>query len=129
MPIVSGSLIVILAVIHIVYGEMVQMRGLGRLVTDPIILGSTRVMIYQGGVILLGVGIIQLLKGMKRIRLAGAAAYIPVGIIILNILTFLAVSVITHRCLLNVALPQLIVFVIIIVLMLVELARAKKLQG
>lgn len=121
MAILTGIAIFLLGIIHIVFGELSQIPELMKHLEDPVVIGSTRVMIYQGGMILLGVGVIQLLKGRKRISLLGVASFIPLGIIILNILTFLAVGLIFDFAVIKSALPQLIIFIIIIILMIIEL--------
>jgi hypothetical protein len=124
MALVTGILVVLLGIVHIIYGEYVQIPGLARQLDDPGIIGSTRVMIYQGGMILLAVGIVQLLKGARRIRLRGAAAFFPIGIMIMNILTFLIVALVSGRSLIAATLPQLVVFLVIIVLMAIEVRNA-----
>lgn len=121
MAILTGIAIFLLGIIHIVFGELSQIPELMKHLEDPVVIGSTRVMIYQGGMILLGVGVIQLLKGRKRISLLGVASFIPLGIIILNILTFLAVGLIFDFAVIKSALPQLIIFIIIIILMIIEI--------
>jgi hypothetical protein len=126
MAIATGILIFLLGVVHIIYGEYMQIPDLLRHLDDPAIIGSTRVMIYQGGVILLAVGIVQFLKGIRRIRLNGAAAFFPMGILILNILTFLSVAFASGRSLIAATFPQLTVFVVIIVLMAIEVRRTSR---
>jgi hypothetical protein len=118
-------MIVLLGIVHIVYGELVQVPGLMEYLDDPTILGSMRVMIYQGGVILLAAGAVQILKGLKKIRLRGAAAFFPLGIIVLNILTFLAIALVFEPSLIRTALPQLVIFILIIILMAIELRSGK----
>jgi hypothetical protein len=54
-------------------------------------------MIHQGGILLLGVGIVQFLKGMGRIKLVGTASYFPVGIVGSNFLTFVTISLISQN--------------------------------
>ncbi|MBN2461433.1 MAG: hypothetical protein JXB60_07480 [Candidatus Cloacimonetes bacterium] len=80
-------------------------------------------MIYQGGIILIGAGIIQFLEGLKCIRLSGITKYYPMGVIIFNLVAFLTIAFLFHPKLLLLALPQLIVFMIIILLMISELRR------
>jgi hypothetical protein len=124
MATITGILIIILAAVHIVFGEIVQIRDLRQFLGDPVIIGSTRVMIYQGGIILLGVGIIQILKGIGRIKLTGFASCFPVAIVCMNILTFAAIALISRNGLLRAGLPQLAVFLVIIGLMIAELKRS-----
>lgn len=121
MGVVAGVLIVLLSVAHIVYGEKKQIPDLKQLTTDPVMLGSLRVMIIQGGLLLLAVGIFQILASAGSIELAGVARYIPVGIILLNFCTFLFIAVLIHRELLRITVPQMVVFILIIGLQILSL--------
>ena len=122
MGIIDGLLIVLLSIAHNVYGERKQVPDMKALTDDEVVIGSLRVMIFQGGVLLFFVGIIQLLYAADVIELVGIARYFPVGIIVLNLATFLFVAIFIHRALFKITLPQLIVFGIIIVLQLISLA-------
>jgi hypothetical protein len=129
VAVLTGILIFLLGLIHILFGEISQIPELMRHLDDPVIIGSMRVMIYQGGVILLGVGALQFLKGSGRVELRGAASWIPVGIIVLNIVTFLMVGLISEFAVIRTALPQLVVFIVIIGLMLIELRGRRAAAG
>ncbi|MBN2071309.1 MAG: hypothetical protein JW814_07630 [Candidatus Krumholzibacteriota bacterium] len=125
MAILTGILILLIGIVHIIFGEVSQIPELMKHLDDPAIIGSVRVMIYQGGVILLGVGLLQFLRGLNRVQLRGVASWIPVGIIILNIFTFILVGLLFDLIVIRIAFPQLIIFLIIIVLMIVELRAYK----
>lgn len=114
MGIIAGILIVVLSVAHIVYGEKKQIPDLKALTDDPIMIGSLRVMVTQGGLLLFAVGVVQILAAADAIVLEGVARYFPVGIIALNFLTFLALAIILHRELLKITIPQIVFFVIIL---------------
>ena len=122
MGLIAGILLVLLSIAHNVYGEKKQIPDMKELSDDPIQIGSLRVMIFQGGLLLLAVGIIQILVSVGAIELVGVAKYIPVGIILLNFLTFLLVAIFVHRELFKITLPQIIIFVVIIGLQLVSLS-------
>ncbi len=121
MGVVAGVLIVLLSIAHIVYGEKKQIPDLKKLTNDPVMLGSLRVMIIQGGLLLLAVGIYQILASTGSIEVVGVARYIPVGIILLNFCTFLFIAVFMHRELLRITIPQIILFILIIGLLLLSL--------
>lgn len=121
MGIIAGILIVVLSVAHIVYGEKKQIPDLKALTDDPIMIGSLRVMVTQGGLLLFAVGVVQILVAADAIVLEGVARYFPVGIIALNFLTFLALAFILHRELLKITIPQIVFFVVILGLQLLSL--------
>lgn len=122
----SGILILIIGIIHIVYGEIVQIPGLKEFIQDPIIIGSTRVMIFQGGIILIALGAIQILKGLKIIKLNGIGALFPLGIICLNLGTFILIALIMHTELLSISIPQILIFSIIIILLVLSLLKERR---
>ncbi|MBI1277274.1 MAG: hypothetical protein GC179_04010 [Anaerolineaceae bacterium] len=122
MGLIAGILLVLLSFAHNIYGERKQIHDLKALTNDPIMIGSLRVMIFQGGVLLLAVGIIQILIGLGAIELVGIARFFPVGIVLLDFVTFLAVTALFHRELFRITIPQIILFVLIIVLLLVSIS-------
>lgn len=117
MGLIAGVLLVLLSFAHNVYGERKQIPDLKAVTQDPIMAGSLRVMIFQGGILLLAVGIIQILIALGSIELTGIARFFPVGIVVLNFGTFLTTAALAHRELFRITIPQIIVFVLIIVLM------------
>ena len=97
MGLIAGILLVLISFAHFIYGEKKQIPPLKQLTNDSIIIGSSRIMIFQGGLILLGVGIFQILTSVNTIELTGSARFIPVGIVLLNFFTALLVSVVAIR--------------------------------
>lgn len=73
MSIAAGILLILISIIHIIYGEQKQIPALKQLTKDSIQIGSLRIMIIQGGLILFAVGIIQLLVSIDVITLTGGA--------------------------------------------------------
>jgi hypothetical protein len=121
MGIVAGILLVLISIAHVIYGEKKQIPPLKKLTNDSIMIGSLRIMIFQGGLLLLAVGVFQILTSVNTIELTGAARYIPVGIVLLNFCTTLFISVIAHKEVLKTTIPQFIIFIIIISLQLVSM--------
>ena len=120
MGIAAGILLVLISIAHIIYGEKKQIPPLQELTHDSVMIGSLRVMIAQGGLLLLAVGIIQILTSVDAIELTGVARYFPVGIVALNFCTTLAIAVVAHREVLRVTVPQFVVFALIITLQLLS---------
>ena len=116
MDFIAGILLILIGIAHNIYGEKKQIPDLKAISNDSIMIGSLRVMIFQGGILLMAVGIIQLLLAISLIQLTGFAAYFPVGIVFLNFCTFLLITIFIHNELLKITLPQLIVFIVIIIL-------------
>jgi len=116
MGLAAGILLVLLSFAHNIYGERKQIPDLKAVTQDPVMVGSLRVMIFQGGMLLLAVGIVQILFALGVIELTGVARYFPVGIVLLNFVTFLAITTLFHRELFQITIPQIIVFVLIIAL-------------
>lgn len=121
MGIIAGILIILLSIAHNIYGERKQVPDMKAITDDGIIIGSLRIMVFQGGILLLAVGIIQILFATGVIELTGIARYFPVGIIALNLSVFLLVAIFIHRALLKITMPQLVIFAVIITLQLLSL--------
>ena len=122
MGLIAGILLVLLSFAHNIYGERKQIPDLKAITQDPIMVGSLRVMIFQGGILLLAVGIIQILIALGTIELTGIARFFPIGIVLLDFSTFLVITALFHRELFRITIPQIIVFVLIIVLQLVSIS-------
>ena len=116
MALAAGIITLFIGGLHIAFGEIVQVPHLSQITQDPVVVGSMRVMIYQGGVLLMALGAIQTLVGLKVLRLAGLGAFFPLGIIGINFVTFLLVALINHTELFSMAIPQMVIFTILIVL-------------
>lgn len=121
MGIAAGIMIIIISIAHNIYGEKKQIPDLKKITNDSVMIGSLRIMIFQGGILLFAVGIIQVLVSANIIRLPGLAAYFPVGIILLNFITSLLIAGFIHREVFKITIPQFLVFSIIIILQLLSL--------
>lgn len=121
MGIAAGILLVLISIAHNVYGEKIQVPALKRFTNDSVIIGSQRVMIFQGGLLLLAVGVIQVLVSAEVIILTGIARYFPVGIVLINFITALSIIIFIHREILRTTILQFIIFIAIITLQLLSL--------
>ena len=121
MELAAGILVIIISILHIIYGERQPIASLSKLTDDSILIGSVRVMSLQGGVLLFAVGIIHILNFLNVTRLSGIAVYFPLGVIGLNLLTFTLVALLKHRSLFSIAAFQMVVFAIIIVLQVLSI--------
>ncbi|GEM_PF-3056121 len=123
MELAAGILVIVISFLHVFFGEKQPIKALSRSTDDSILVGSVRVMSLQGGVLLFAVGAIHLLSFMDIISLTGIAVYFPVGIICLNLLTFLLVAGIKHRELFSIVAFQLVAFTIILVLQVLAIKQ------
>jgi hypothetical protein len=121
MGIAAGILLVIISIAHNIYGEKKQIPALKEITKDSIIIGSQRIMIFQGGVLLFAVGIIQILVSIDTIVLSGVARYFPVGVVALNFCTALIITIFAHKEVLKITVPQYIIFIVIMCLQLFSL--------
>lgn len=121
MGIFAGIIIIIMSIAHNIYGEKKQIPELRKLTNDQIMIGSLRIMIFQGGMILFAVGIIQILFSANIVNLSGISAYFPVAIVLINFVTSLTIAVFVHREILKITIPQFVIFFIVIVLQILSL--------
>jgi len=121
MGLIAGVLLVLISIAHNIYGGKKQIPALKELTEDSIIIGSQRIMIFQGGVLLLCVGIIQILTSVNLIELTGLGRFFPVGVVLLNFCTALFITLLGHKEILKITIPQFIIFIIIIGLQLLSL--------
>jgi hypothetical protein len=121
MGIAAGILLVLISIAHNIFGEKKQISVLKELTKDSIIVGSQRIMIFQGGILLLAVGIIQILISVNFIVLTGVARYFPVGIVLINFCTALFITVFAHKDILKITISQFVIFIAIICLQLLSL--------
>ena len=121
MGITAGILLILISIAHNIYGEKIQIPALKRHTEDSIQIGSQRIMIFQGGLLLLAVGIIQVLVSMDLIILTGVARYFLVGIVLINFLTALLMTLFFHQEILKITVPQYVLFIVIISLQLLSL--------
>lgn len=113
MGIAAGILLVIISIAHNIYGEKKQIPALKELTKDSIMIGSQRIMIIQGGILLFATGIIQILVSTDAIVLTGVARYFPLGVVALNFFTALTITIFAHKDVLKITVPQYIVFIVI----------------
>lgn len=121
MGIAAGIIIILISIAHNIYGEKKQVPELKKVTNDPVVIGSLRIMIFQGGILLLAVGIIQVMVSANIIQLPGISAYFPVGIVFINFITSLTIAGFFHREVFKVTIPQFVVFSVIIVLQILSL--------
>jgi len=121
MGIAAEIMIILISIAHNIYGEKKQVPELKKVTNDSIMIGSFRIMIFQGGILLFAVGIIQVLVSVDRIQLPGISAYFPVGIVLINFIISLIIAGFIHREVFKVTIPQFVVFTIIIVLQFLSL--------
>lgn len=116
MKLIVGIILILMSVVHIIYGEKMQTNILKKLKADSILIGSFRSMSLQGGLILFAVGLMEILVYLGIIELLGIAEYIPLGIVSLNMIAVLAVALLKHRDLIKATVPQFIIFSFILLL-------------
>jgi hypothetical protein len=121
MGIVAGIIIILISIAHNLYGEKKQLPELKKITNDSIMIGSLRIMIFQGGILLFAVGIIQVLVSVDRIQLPGISTYFPVGIVLINFIISLIIAGFIHREVFKATIPQFVVFIIIILLQILSL--------
>lgn len=121
MGIAAGIIIILISISHNIYGEKKQVPELKKVSNDPILIGSLRIMIFQGGILLFAVGIVQVFVSADIIQLPGISAYFPIGIVFINFITSLAIATFIHPEIFKVTIPQFVVFSIIIVLQFLSL--------
>jgi len=121
MGIAAGVIIILISIAHNIYGEKKQVPELKKITNDSIMIGSLRIMIFQGGILLFAVGIVQVLVSVDIIQLPGISVYFPLGIVLINFITSLLIAAFFHREVFKVTIPQFVIFSIIVVLQLLSL--------
>jgi len=121
MKLIIGILLIVMSIIHVIYGEKKLVNELRGLRADNLLIGSFRVMSVQGGLLLFAIGLIEIMSYIGTIKLSGFASFFPSGVIFLNIISCLMISIFKHRELLKMTLPQLFIFIIIFVLQLLSI--------
>lgn len=121
MGIAAGIIIILMGIAHNVYGEKKQIPALKELTQDSIMIGSLRIMIYQGGILLLAVGVVQVLVSAHILELSGIAIYFPVGTVILNVITSLMIAALLHQEIFKITIPQFVIFALVIVLQILSI--------
>ncbi|MFZ3579481.1 hypothetical protein [Virgibacillus sp. DJP39] len=121
MKMAVGIILIFMSIVHVIYGEKMQVDVLKKLKADNILIGSFRAMSLQGGILLFAVGVIEILVFTEVVVLTGFAIYIPVGIICLNVLSVLIVALGKHLELFKATIPQFFIFAIIIILQVMSI--------
>ncbi|REG92782.1 hypothetical protein [Algoriphagus antarcticus] len=85
MGLIAGILLILISIAHNLYGKKKQIPVLKEISKDSIIIiiSSQRIMIFQGGIFLFSVGIVQVLTSLNIIFLTGIAQNFPVGIVVI----------------------------------------------
>ena len=121
MQITSSILLILISIAHFIYGEKKQIPALKKITSDSIMIGSLRIMIYQGGFIILLAGVLQLLIAIDLIVLNGIAQYFPLTLVLINFISALLITLLFHREILKITIPQFVIFTLIIVLQIFSL--------
>jgi hypothetical protein len=116
MKLIVGIILIFMSIVHVIYGEKMQVDELKKVNVNNIIIGSYRVMSVQGGMLLFAVGIVEILVFANQVVLTGFAVYIPLGILCLNVISVFIVSFLKHRELIKATIPQFLIFLVIITL-------------
>jgi type IV secretory pathway TrbD component len=121
MGMTAGILLIFISIAHNIYGEKIQIPALKKYTQDLILIGSQRIMVFQSGVLLLAVGIIQILVSIDLITLTGVARFFLVGIVSIDFFTALFIVIFFHKQILKITGPQFVLFIVIISLQLLSL--------
>ncbi len=121
MGITAGIILILISIAHNIYGEKKQIPELEKITNDQIMIGSLRIMIFQGGIFLLAVGIIQVLVSTDIIQLPGISAYFPVGIVLINFITSLIIAGFINREVFKIIIPQIVIFSLVIIFQILSL--------
>ena len=120
MELAAGLLIIVMSILHIIYGEKNPIAALSTLTDNTILIGSFRVMSLQGGLLLLAVGLIHILQFFNIITLVGIAVFFPLGLICINLIAFLLIALFKHKDLFSIITFQLAAFTVIIILQILS---------
>ncbi|EWG12299.1 hypothetical protein [Cytobacillus firmus] len=93
-----------------------QVNLLKNLGASNILIGSFRAMSLQGGLLVFIVGAAEILVYAGLIELTGFAAYIPMGILCINVISVFIVAFLKHPELIKATIPQFIFFSAIIII-------------
>ena len=121
LTIITGVIIIVLGIAHIIYGESRLIPRIKNSSSNKLIISSSRIMSFQGGILLLCTGALQLLSGLNVIELTGVSAYIPLAIILINFGTYLLIAITAHREVFQETIPQVIIFTFLVVLLFIDL--------
>lgn len=116
MEILAGLLTLFIGIAHSIYGEKVQIKELLQQNNSELVIGSTRIMIHQGGLLLVLVGVLQCMSAIGVVELVGIAEFFPMAIILNSFIVFLIITIGKHRVILKETIPQIGVFLLILFL-------------
>ncbi len=116
MKLTVGLILIFMSIVHVFYGEKMQVNVLEKLGADRILIGSFRAMSLQGGLLLFGIGLLEIMVYTGFIELTGFAVYIPLILLCMNVIGVLIVASLKHRELIRATIPQFIIFSFIILL-------------
>ncbi|WP_248930398.1 hypothetical protein [Paenibacillus hamazuiensis] len=122
---IAGIVLIVMSIAHVIYGEVMHITALKSMAADDFLIGSYRAMSLQGGLLLAAVGIVELLSAERVISLPGFTAFIPLGIVSINLIAFAVIIAAGYRHLLQYSIPQLPVFIIIIGIQAWSLRKAR----
>jgi len=122
LKLLVGIILVFMSIVHVIYGEKMQVNLLKKLEVSNILIGSYRVMSLQGGILLFAVGAVEIMFYAGLVDLTGFAIYIPLGIICLNVISVFIVALVKHHELFKATIPQFLIFAIIIILQVLSLS-------
>lgn len=122
MKLIVGIILIFMSIVHVIYGEKMQINILKKLKADSIMIGSFRSMSLQGGLLLFAVGLMEIMVYLGIIELIGIAVYIPLGIVSLNMTAVLVVALLKHRDLIKATVPQFIIFSFTLLLQALSIA-------
>jgi hypothetical protein len=116
LKLVIGIMLIFISIVHVIYGEKMQVNELKKIEVNNILIASYRVLSLQGGLLLFAVGVVEILVYARLIVFTGFAIFIPLGIICLNVISVFIVAIGKHQELFKVTIPQFLIFAIIIIL-------------
>lgn len=96
MKLVVGIILIVMSIVHVIYGEKMQVNVLKKLGVNNILIGSYRVMSFQGGLLLFAVGVVEIMVYTGLIVLTGFAIFMPLGIVCLNVISVFIVAIVKH---------------------------------
>lgn len=116
MKLAVGLILILMSIVHVFYGEKMQVNVLKKLGADSMLIGSFRAMSLQGGLLLFAIGLLEIMVYTEFIELNGIAVFIPLIILCLNVNAVFIVAALKHHDLIRATIPQFIIFSFIILL-------------
>lgn len=116
MKLAVGLILIFMSIVHVFYGEKMQVTILKKLEADGMLIGSYRAMSLQGGLLLFAIGMLEIMVFTGSVELTGVAVYFPLIILCLNVIAVFIVAALKHRDLIKATIPQFIIFSFIIIM-------------